>query len=197
MPADTCAPRSCADRCRRRRPTSAAMCRGGRGSNHDVRLFERPLRQADGSLFRPGYPLPLTTGVCLPSPGSARSSVIGFGEKQRLHGDNPEMRCVPFEHVREAFRKRYIDGDSDPKKAGDAERKAFKRAREDAAKGWALQEGKWADKDWLWRAPDKDTGQPGRFGTGHVGGQDGQTGQTGHVRESNDLVIMTGRPTER
>jgi hypothetical protein len=120
-------------------------------------------------------------------------AAIGFGEKQRLHGDGPEVRCVPFEHVREAFRKRYIDGDSDPKKAGDAERKAFKRAREEAAKSWAVQEGKWADKDWLWRTPDTDTAQPGRFS---------QTGQTGHVHgqggyvqgPGNDLVIMTCRP---
>jgi hypothetical protein len=104
-------------------------------------------------------------------------AAVGFGENQRLHGDGPNVRCVPFEHVREAFRKRYIDGDSDEKKAVDAERKAFKRAREEAAKSWAVQEGKWADKQWLWRTPDKDIGQGG-----YVQGP------------GNDLVIMTGRP---
>lgn len=87
---------------------------------------------------------------------SCDSSVTGSVTTRRVMGDGPKVECVDLSIVRDNFRKRFVTGETDPAKAGQNERQAFRRAlaRLGAIR---LASGSWDDHEWVWSLDRRDS----------------------------------------
>lgn len=73
----------------------------------------------------------------------------------RVMGDGPLVETVPMDRVRDNFKKRFVTGETDPKKASNNERQAWKRALEHLS-ALKLASGKWEDVERVWSTVPRD-----------------------------------------
>jgi len=78
-----------------------------------------------------------------------REACAEEGVTQAIMGDGPRLRVVELEAVKRRFRKRYVTGESDEKKANSTVRSGFSRAISDLSH-LGLATGHWSDKEWIW-----------------------------------------------
>ncbi len=69
-------------------------------------------------------------------------------EQVRVQGNGPLVSAVRLRHVRDAFARFYVVGESEPKVKADAVRKAFQRALNELGKAYGM--GSWAGDEWIW-----------------------------------------------
>lgn len=74
-----------------------------------------------------------------------------FGETRTVQGNGPMVRMVAFSHVRDAFARFYVTGESDDKKRADALRSARNRALTQVRAGRLYAEGAWDGTEWIWQ----------------------------------------------
>jgi len=75
-----------------------------------------------------------------------------FGETRAVQGNGPMVRMVAFSHVRDAFARFYVTGESDEKKREDALRSARNRALKQVRAAHLYAEGVWDGTEWIWQS---------------------------------------------